>query len=79
MSTEITIDWSELEAATGEDALNSIRSTRYYQAVKSLAKQKAKPQSVFDYYVKKFPTREAWARVLAEAVRYLEQVQVGEQ
>lgn len=74
MSTEITIDWSELEAATGEDALNSIRSTRYYQAVRSLAKQKVNPQAVYDRYVKKFPSRDAGARVLAEAVRYLEQV-----
>ena len=77
MSTEITIDWSELEAATGEDALNSIRATRYYQAARSLARQKVNPRDVYDRYVKKFPSRDAGARVLAEAVRYLQQVGEG--
>lgn len=76
MATETTIDWSEFEAATGEDALNHIRTTRYYQAVRALAKQKVSPQSVYDRYVKKFPSRDAGARVLAEAVRYLEQMGV---
>lgn len=76
MTTEITVDWSEFEAATGEDALNSIRTTRYYQAARSLARQKVNPQTVYDRYVKKFPTREAGARVLSEAVRYLQQIGV---
>lgn len=70
--TPALIDWTSLELANGQTAVNEIEDTPLYPAAVALAKQRVDWREAERRFLKDFPTRTGHARLFALAVRYLQ-------
>ena len=75
--TTFIVDWSELEEAAGEQAVEELGNGRWRDVAIGLAKQGAEPDDVYRQYLRRFPTRQGSATLLMLAVRHLRQTAVA--